>query len=190
MKKVWELAPPAFEKMLDWLDKDRNIAGEKYEALRLRLIKILNYRGCLDSEALVDTVFDRVARKIDFLTETYQGDPALYFYNVANKVFLEYNRQPQMVEISPDISENNNHYHDDENIQPEYVCLKKCLSTLSDDKRALIVGYYSSEKNGKVKSHKQIAEDTGIKPATLHVRAHRLRVILQKCVLNCLNGED
>lgn len=194
MKKVWELAPPAFEKMLDWLDKDRNIAGQKYESIRSRLVKIFNYRECLDSEALVDVVFDRVARKIDFLTETYQGDPAPYFFNVANKVFLEYRRTPQMVEMSPDILGNNNnhnnHNHIDEDFQPEYHCLKKCLSQLSEDKRTLILAYYSNEKGGKVKSHKQIAKEAGITMSNLHVRVHRLRVILQKCVLECLSGKD
>lgn len=190
MKKVWELAPPAFEKMLDWLDDDRDIAGQKYETIRLRLIRVLNYRGCLDSEALVDIVFDRVARKIDFLTETFEGDPALYFFSVANKVFLEYRRQPQMLEISADISENkSNHDHDEDDIEPEFECLKKCLASLSDEKRELIVAYYSDEKKEKIKSHKQFAENAGITTATLHVRAHRLRVILQKCVLKCLKDE-
>lgn len=191
MKRVWDLAPPAFEKLLDWLDKDRDIAGQKYEAMRLRLIKVLNYRGCLDSEAVVDIVFDRVAHKIDFLIDTFQGDPALYFFSVANKVFLEYRRQPEMLELPPDISEkNNNQNHSEDSIQPEYECLKKCLLTLSDEKRDLIVEYYGNEKKEKVKSHKQIAENAGIKTGTLHVRAHRLRLILQKCVLKCLKGEN
>lgn len=191
MKKIWELAPPAFEKMLDWLDDDRDIAGQKYEAIRLRLIRVLNYRGCLDSEALSDIVFDRVARKIDFLTETFEGDPALYFFSVANKVFLEYRRQPQMLEISGDISENKNNQNDNEDdVQPEYECLTKCLASLPDEKRALIIGYYSDEKKEKIKSHKQFAENAGIKTATLHVRAHRLRVTLQKCVLKCLKSEN
>lgn len=190
MKRVRELAPSAFEKMLDWLDKDRDIAGQKYEVIRLRLIKVLNYRGCLDSEAIVDIVFDRVAHKIDLVSDKFQGDPARYFYSVANKVFLEYRRQPEMLELSPNISENNHQNHNEDNIQPEYECLKKCLSILSDEKRDLIVEYYGNEKEEKVKSHKQIAENAGITPATLHVRIHRLRMILQKCVLKCLEGED
>ena len=40
MKQVWELNPQSFEKMLGWLDKDHEIAAQKYEAIRLRLIKV------------------------------------------------------------------------------------------------------------------------------------------------------
>lgn len=190
MKKNWELAPPAFEKMLDWLDEDRDIAGQKYESIRLRLIKILNYRGCLDSEALADIVFDRIARKIDSLIETFQGDPALYFFNVANKVFLESLRRPEMLELSSHLSEKDNNPNNiEDDIQPECVCLKKCLTNLSDEKRDLIVEYYSNEKKAKINLHKQIAENAGIKMATLHVRIYRLRLVLQKCVLKCLKNE-
>jgi DNA-directed RNA polymerase specialized sigma24 family protein len=190
MKRVWELAPPAFEKMLDWLDKDRDIAGQKYEGIRLSLIKILDYRGCLDSEAVADIVFDRVARRIDFLIDGFQGDPALYFFSVARKVFLEYRRQPEMLELPHSISEKNNQNHSEDDIQPEYECLKKCLLTLSNEKRDLIIEYYGNEKKAKAKSHKQFAKNAGIKTKTLHVRAHRVRLFLQKCVLKCLNGEN
>lgn len=187
MKKTWELDPPAFEKMLDWLDRDRHTAGQKYESIRLRLIKILHYRGCLDGEEIADIVFDRVARKVDLLAETYQGDPAHYFLNVANKVYLEYLRKPQLVEIPTDIAgQTAADYAADEDIEPEYKCLEKCLADLQDEKRELIVGYYRQEKKAKIDNHRQIAEAAGIKPATLHVRAYRLRVILQKCVLKCL----
>ena len=90
MKKNREINPEAFEKMLFWLNEDREVAGRNYEAIRIRLIKILNYRGCFDSEELADQVFDRVARKVDEVAPNYQGDPAFYFLNVANKIYLEY----------------------------------------------------------------------------------------------------
>lgn len=187
MKKTWELDPPAFEKMLAWLDKDRHIAGQKYEAIRLRLIKVLHYRGCLDGEELADIVFDRVARKVDSLAETYEGDPAYYFLNVANKVYLEYRRKPELVELPTEIAgQTAAGFADDEDVQPEYECLKQCLADLREEKRELIVGYYREEKKAKIDNHRKIAEAAGIETATLHVRAYRLRVILQKCVLKCL----
>ena len=105
MKQVWELNPQSFEKMLDWLDKDREIAGQKYEAIRLRLIKVLNYRGCLDGESLADEAIDRVTRKIDTLAENYEGNPAHYFLNVANKIYLENRRKPVAVELPDNLAE-------------------------------------------------------------------------------------
>ncbi len=186
MKRVWELNPQAFEKMLDWLDKDREIAGQKYEAIRLRLIKILNYRGCFEVEELADEIFDRVARKVDSIAETYQGDPVYYFLNVANKIYLEYQRKPVPVELPDNFAEQSADSAAEEDFQPEYKCLKKCLANLPAPKREFIVGYYQEDKKAKLISHKRLAESIGIDYSSLHARAFRLRAALQKCVLKCL----
>ncbi len=186
MKKDWELNPKAFEKMLDWLDKDREIAGQKYEAIRLRLIKILQYRGCSKGEELADEIIDRVARKADSLTETYQGDPTHYFLSVANKVFLEYRREPVSVELPDDLAGQSVNSAEEEDFQPEYECLKKCLGNLPATKREFIVGYYQEDKKAKLINYKRLAQNAGIKFSSLHARAFRLRATLQKCVLKCL----
>jgi hypothetical protein len=107
MKPKWELNHEAFEKLLSWLDKDRNIAAEKYEAIRLRLIKILDYRSCFDSESIADETFDRVAKKIDWLIENYQGDPTLYFLAVANKIYLEFLKKPHQEELPENLVQKN-----------------------------------------------------------------------------------
>jgi hypothetical protein len=46
MKKDWVLTQDAFDKLLNWLDSDRERAGQKYETIRLRLIKIFTCRRC------------------------------------------------------------------------------------------------------------------------------------------------
>jgi DNA-directed RNA polymerase specialized sigma24 family protein len=182
MKKNREINPEAFEKMLFWLDKDREIAGRKYEAIRLRLLKILNYRGCFQSEELADEVFDRVIGKVDEIAETYQGNPAFYFLNVANKIYLEYSKKPKSVELPENLAGAD----DEEGFRPHYECLKECLKTLSNDKRELIVSYYEEEKTAKINFHKQLAQNIGIELKQLHSRAFRLRTRLQKCVLECV----
>lgn len=171
--------------MLDWLDKDREIAGQKYEAIRLRLIKVLKYRGCCEAEEIADEVFDRVARKADSLAENFQGDPAHYFLNVANKVYLEYRRKPISVELPTNFAEQTGNPAAEEDFQPQYECLKKCLASLPASKREFIVGYYQ-EKKAKLISLKRLAETAGIEFSSLHTRAFRLRAALQKCVLKCL----
>ncbi|MGI9054208.1 MAG: hypothetical protein ACR2F2_00250 [Pyrinomonadaceae bacterium] len=187
MKQVWELNPQSFEKMLGWLDKDREIAAQKYEAIRFRLIKVLNYRGCLDGESLADEAIDRVTRKIDTLAETYQGDPAYYFLNVANKIYLEYRRKPVSVELPDNLAElPENTFAGEEDFQPEYECLQKCLATIPAPKRDFILNYYQENKKKKLANLKRLAESDGIEMATLHMRAFRLRATLEKCVLNCL----
>ena len=54
MKKEWDLNQNAFDNLLEWLDADRDRAAEKYEAIRLRLIKIFLCRGCSEAEELSD----------------------------------------------------------------------------------------------------------------------------------------
>ncbi|MBS1794641.1 MAG: sigma-70 family RNA polymerase sigma factor [Acidobacteria bacterium] len=171
--------------MLLWLDEDREIAGGKYEAIRVRLIRILNYRGCLQAEELADEVFDRVARKVDEVVENYQGNPVYYFLNVANKIYLEYLKKPKAVELSDDFRTAD----DKDDFHPHYDCLKQCLKTLPADKREFIVGYYEEEKSAKINSHKKLAQTSGIELNQLHSRAFRLRKQLQKCVLKCAEGK-
>ena len=186
MKQVWELNPQSFEQMLDWLDKDREIAGQKYEAIRLRLIKVFDYRGCLEGDLLADQVFDRVTRKIDSLTGIYEGDPANYFLNVANKIYLEYQRKPVSVELPDNVDRNPDPSPAEEDFQPEYECLKKCLANLPASKRDFILDYYQQDKKKKLANLQRLAKRDEIEIAALHMRAFRLRTRLQKCVLKCL----
>ena len=173
--------------MLDWLDKDRDIAGQKYEAIRLRLIKVLNYRGCLDGESLADEAIDRVTRKIDKLAESYEGDPVYYFLNVANKIYLEYRRKPASLELPDNLAElPEPSSAGEEDFQPEYECLRKCLKALSDAKRDFILDYYQENKKKKIANLQRLAESEGIELTSLHMRAFRLRESLQKCVVKCV----
>jgi DNA-directed RNA polymerase specialized sigma24 family protein len=182
MKKTREINPEAFEKMLLWLDSDRDIAGSKYEAIRLRLIKLFDYRRCSNSEELADVVFDRVLKKIDENAVTNGSNPTAYFFAVANHIYRENLKKPVAVELPEDIVQQ----PADDEAEPYYECLRKCLQTLPDDKRAFIVGYYEEEKRAKIEFHKKLAQNLGVQIKKLHSRAFRIRMSLQKCVLECV----
>src|ERR671927_1499820 len=92
-EKEWELTREAFANVLAWLDQDAGKAGEKYEEIRAALIEIFMCRGCPIAEELADDTIDRVIRKLDAIRENYIGDPALYFYGVAQMIHLEYARR-------------------------------------------------------------------------------------------------
>ncbi len=83
-----EFTQEAFDQLLAWLNSDREQAGKKYEEIRKRLITIFTCRGCLIPEDLTDETIDRVVMKIPDLAGSYVGDPALYFYGVANMSFM------------------------------------------------------------------------------------------------------
>jgi DNA-directed RNA polymerase specialized sigma24 family protein len=111
-KKDRELTQEMFERLLAWLDKDRDRAGLRYEEIRFQLIKIFVSHECPDSEGLADETINRVARKIKDIADTYTGNPASYFYGVARIVYLEYLRRkpaPLTNSISQETEESGHH---------------------------------------------------------------------------------
>jgi DNA-directed RNA polymerase specialized sigma24 family protein len=191
MKKEWVLTQEAFDGLLDWLDPDRESAGEKYEAIRLRLIKIFTCRACLEPERLADETMNRVTSKVEEVTKEYVGDPALYFYAVAQKVHLEYLRKEHSRQAAESTESADGFLSTapaglTEDFEPEYQCLEACLGNVSGETRDLVVRYYEMEGQAKIEHRKQLAVELGIAVNALRIRAHRIRLGLQRCVRNCL----
>ncbi len=193
MKKEWVLTQDAFDTLLGWLDADRDRAARKYEAIRVRLIKIFTCRGCYEAEELADETINRVTAKVGGIASEYQGDPALYFYGVSQKIQLEYVRKHlRDAELSPTMSganfihANMNPFDEDE---PEYECLERCLAKLPPENRELVLAYYQQEKQAKIDYRKRLAKELGIAVNALRIRAHRIRRALQECVQDCLQQQ-
>jgi len=179
MKKDWVLTQESFTALLAWLDSDRDAAGKKYEDIRRRLIKIFACRGCCESEDMADESINRVIIRLKDIAETFTGDPALYFYGVANKVHQEYLRR-RPIPVPPAVID------ESEDLEREYACLEKCIESLTPDNRQLVIQYYQEEKRAKIEHRKQLADQLGIALNALRIRAHRIRTTLQQCVQTCL----
>ena len=177
--KEWVLTKESFDSLLAWLDPNRDQAGRKYEDIRRKLIKIFTCRGCLTPEELADETINRVAKRVPDVAGTYTGDPALYFYGVAQKVQLEYLRRKlaPLPPLPPEPAED---------IEQEYECLEKCMQQLTEQNRELVLQYYREEKQAKIDHRKELAQKLDIGLNALRIRAHRIRASLQDCVLNCL----
>lgn len=182
MKTEWTLTQEAFDRTLAWLDPDREVAAIRYQRIRCKLIAIFQGRGCPVAEELADITFNRVARKVHKVAESYEGDPALYFYGVGKKVYLEYYRKkavPIPMPAADPIEE-----------QERYLeCLERCLQTLDHDSRFLILEYYHGEKRANAQHRRDLAERLGITVPTMRVKAGRIREVLQPCVFKCLENE-
>ena len=193
MKKDWVLTQDAFDTLLDWLDADRERAGRKYELIRLRLIKIFTCRGCHQAEELADETINRVVARVVELTSGYQGDPALYFYGVSHKVHLEYLRkahnQPINLPLATESNQNTQAIDLTSDIEPEYQCLERCLDQLPPDNRDLVLRYYQQERKAKIEQRKSLATELGIAVNALRIRAHRIRLVLQRCVRDCIEQQ-
>ena len=179
-KKLKELGQQDFERLLSWLDADRERAGSLYEQIRWRLVTILASRGCPLAEELADETIDRVARRATDIHESYVGDKALYFLGVMNNVHHEYLRRPPPPRL----------IQTDENIEAReeiHLCLDNCLAQLAPYARQLIERYYAEDKKAKIDLRKVIASELGIKASSLRLRALRIREKLQTCIERCLD---
>lgn len=181
--KASGLTQEAFDNLLHFLGPTPEEAGRRYEEIRRRLIKIFASRGCATPEELVDESIDRVARKAAELAPTYEGDPALYFYGVAKRVYLE-SVKPRPAVVPPPEPDTSQTY------ERELACLDDCMNALPPDQRALIHDYYREDKAAKIEHRKALATRLGVGINALRIRAHRIRAELQKCVDACLARED
>jgi DNA-directed RNA polymerase specialized sigma24 family protein len=179
-RKIYELRQEEFDRLLNWLDADRDRAAELYEKIRWRLISILASRGCRVPEELADETIDRVARRVPDIESTYVGDKAIYFLGVMNNVHHEYLKRPL---VSPTLQLVG---RSDDGQERALACLDQCLEKLTPTSRVLIEQYYATDKRAKIDLRKRIAETFGIRAGTLRLRALRIRQKLQVCVQRCI----
>jgi len=186
-KKDWQLTGEAFERLLDQLDQDRERAAHRYEQLRVRLIKLFEWRGSLTPEEHADEVFNRLARKIAEGVEI--RDVGHFLGGIARRVFLETVEQrdreqrmlneinkPMIVEIRS------------EEIDPRLDCFRACLNALPLEHRRLIVDYYHEAELSRIEQRKTMADTLRIPLNALRIRAYRLRTQLDGCIRNCLKN--
>lgn len=186
MAKDTTITQENFDALLDWLDLNREAAGQKYEKIRQRLIRIFSCRGCFEAEELADTTINRVMLKLPQIREKYIGEPILYFYGVADKIHHEWLRQ-QKKTPKVELTETDNYGESEPESDSEYECLEDCLKILSIAERELIVSYYKEEKKAKIEFRRALAVKLGISISAMQVRTCRIRANLQKCVQNCIS---
>jgi hypothetical protein len=77
MPRNSDIPPESFDEILAWLDPDRELAAATYVELRHALVKIFSWNHCADPEGMTDETFDRVAKQVHHLRETFEGNPKL-----------------------------------------------------------------------------------------------------------------
>ena len=176
------LEPADFDRLLRWLDPNPDRAGQLYESIRWRLIAILASRGCHIPEELADEVIDRVARRVKDIEATYIGDQTIYFLGVMNNVHHEYLRHPSVPQLAIAAKD------EVEVKEQTYLCLDRCLEKLSPHAREIIQQYYAADKRAKISLRQRVAAKFGLSRSNLRLRALRIRMKLQTCIEQCLDG--
>jgi DNA-directed RNA polymerase specialized sigma24 family protein len=178
--------------LLAALDGDEARAAEKYETLRYKLVNLMTWKGCCNSDAddLADLTLDRVASKIAGGEKV--ENVGAYAGSVARFILLEHNRKKREdaagddlpeVAVDPDVEI----LRDRDN---RMDCLRDCMASTipNPTDQQIIVGYYDTESDEKNKhARKRLAESLGMSIGALKVKACRLRDKLERCINDCVD---
>lgn len=184
--KQWTLSQSSFDSFLTVLDSNRERAGQKYETLRTRLVKFFEWRACQFPDDLADETLDRVIKKVDSGEQI--NDCVNYAYGVARLLYLETLKKQtreQAVIINMPIKESTDGEEEDTRLN----CLERCLQTLSENNRLMILHYYRDDKQAKIDHRKKLAEKFEISTNALRIKTLRIRTKLEECVFKCLKGD-
>jgi DNA-directed RNA polymerase specialized sigma24 family protein len=185
------LTPEAFESLLSHLDPDREKAGERYETIRRKLVRLFEWRACDFPEDLADETINRVARRMAEGVEMRSSDPYGYFCGVAHLVYKEMlrhgsreRRSLESGEWPPPVTLPEVEAEKDSDRRLD--CLRHCLDRLPADQRRLVLQYHQGENN--IRSRKDLCKELGLPINALRIRVHRVRRKLEECVQECLQG--
>jgi DNA-directed RNA polymerase specialized sigma24 family protein len=185
----WTLTQQAFDKLLDGLSPDRDEAGKQYQSIRGRLIRFFESRLVDSAEDRADDTINRVARRID---EGKQIDNLIpYMYRTAYLVFLEALKEPEHSEIDFETTSAIaiEPTFDDSQQEQRQRCFDNCLNQLTLEQRELILRYYEETGRAKIELRKKLADTLSIPLNALRIRAHRIRMALEKCIMECLGSQ-
>ncbi|MEO1333993.1 MAG: hypothetical protein AAFV29_00050 [Myxococcota bacterium] len=179
-------AAPADElqALLVFLNPEASVAERAaiYARLREKLEGIFTWRGCADPQGLADETFDRVARKVQagLTVET----PAAYVLGVARRVALEAKRAEARITSTP--PETLVAAPPNASIELYHRTLDRCLAALPAHDRDLLLSYHRGDGRQRIDGRRALAERVGLPLATLRVRAHRIRLVVERCLKKCL----
>lgn len=176
-----------FDLLLAQFDPDRNLAGQKYESLRRKLIKFFQWWGSQDPDELADEAFDRVARKLA------QGepirDPGAYLMGVARLIFKEHVKSQIKLRTAVEQIPKNRAAGDDPAIvEAREECYADCLRKLPAASRDLVVRYYQLQDGDKAGEREALSMAMQIPINLLRVRAFRIRKKLGDCLDDCVHN--
>lgn len=171
VRKSSEINREDWEALLKALAADRDLAGQKYEELRLRLINLFAWEQCDLPDVLADEVINRLSRKVR------EGAPIphldRYAFGIARMVIQEQNRAERSRQTAVrEIQAGGGHAAQD---WAALEAMQSCVDNLTADRRDLIERYYSEDRAA-------LARRLGISLNALRNRALRIRDELYRCV--------
>jgi len=178
-----DLDQSSLRALLDALDPDDSEAGQKYENLRLRLIRFFRWNRCPRAEELADIALDRLAAKVRDVSEPIQ-DPGKYITGIARMLMHEYRagevrERKMLTHLSWWMASFRPPQAADEEHEDAF---SGCVETLPQENRRLLERYYTGDSGERIRNRKALAEEIGIELNALRNRALRLRRQLEECI--------
>lgn len=164
--------------LLRFLDPDRERAGDRYEAIRHRLIRLFEWRGCFSAEDLADETINRVARRVSQGLALDKPDPYAYFCGVAHLVHKEAIRREQKERKRDSELPPPNPPEDEPD--PRLDHLRHCLQLLNAEQQRLVLRYHQEDQ--RIRARKELCQELGIEMNALRIRVHRLRRKIESCI--------
>jgi DNA-directed RNA polymerase specialized sigma24 family protein len=182
----WTPSPEAWAKFLLLLDADQEVAGEKYEVLRRKLMIFFECRKCKTaSEDLADETITRVMRRN--CEGVHIDDATRYAYGVARIVAKEDYVKSRRADSTRDelLRRHGDSYiekKDGEDGELLHQAFDECLNELSDGNRKFILEYYENTGRKKIDNRNSLTEKLAVSRNAVTLRAYQLRKKIDKCV--------
>ena len=180
----WEPPQEAWDKFILFLDADIDVAADKYEVIRRKLITYFERRQCLSAEYLADVSINRVIKRLfdGQIIETLMG----YVYGVARIVHLEYLAEQKAGQLLHDEIAHNGEPIETAQTDDLRICFDECLATLTTENHEFIKLYYEDTRRAKIDNRKVMSGRMKISQNALVLRAFQIRKKLERCTNKCL----
>ncbi|MEP7364058.1 MAG: hypothetical protein ABI972_12450 [Acidobacteriota bacterium] len=182
-KNQWTLSEEAFDRLLAAFGPSREEAAERYEGLRVRLVRYFIWERCAFPEERADEAFNRVARRLA------EGEPVQNVEHYTSGVARLLAKESVAEEIrqhraySGWASMRNGEGTAAPTGEYEAACLEACLNdVLSAEERDFLLQYYEGDRQIRIQSRQRMAARLGIGLNALRNRALRLREKLESCL--------
>lgn len=181
-----DLTPDLFDRLLERFSANRIEAGERYNAMRSRLVQFFVWQNVNGPEDLADEVINRVARRLGE-GEEIPNLPG-YFLGVARLVTLETRarrvREDRAHEEFARVAHGSGPDAPDEGA---LTCLDRCLARLTPERREHLLADHSGDERARIATRQRLATELGVDMGALRNRMLRARQQLEACVEQCLS---
>ena len=189
--KYVNLTKEEFDRLLEWLWKDREVAALKYETIRHDLIKFFDRSVGASAEDLADETINRIIEKLPQITGSYAGDPKYLFFRYAQLIRLEHIRRLARRDGGPLPDDAPDTRSPDEAEEKERwgSCLRECLRKLPAQERRVFVSYYRGDKRNQLDHRQELAARLSLSLNALRLQIYRTKERLRPCITHCRGQE-